>query len=71
MTPKIGMTPNPNYRPTSEYSQANTPRYEGGFSPGPNNISSPGYYPGSPGSPNAYGTSPAYGGAQSPIYRPF
>lgn len=68
----MGNTPAYDYGRASEYSQMNTPNYQGAFSPGPNNIGSP-YY--SATSPNPYATpyaseSPVYRAAQSPIYQP-
>jgi hypothetical protein len=74
MTPYISGTPAQGgmNRPTSEYISA-TPGYIGGFSPGPNNMQSPGYFASpNPYSPNAYDqASPAYRNHQSPIYQPF
>jgi hypothetical protein len=61
-TPVVDMTPNP-YYPGSEYSQGfNTPNMQGGFSPGPNTMTSPGYM-----TPGGYQT-PAY---TSPGYRAY
>ena len=50
-TPLIHNTPH-YHGGASEYSTMNTPRYDGGFSPGP--MSSPGYMSPYPGTPNTY-----------------